>query len=889
MSANSAHIDLNSDVLPFDLENMAHGVTDSEPVTLTETFKVHSQVQGSPKERIVDEVGNFSGAKGLEIGGSDGNAVLEPVIDGLEKEALKRVTHFADGANVSEAETGMVDRGVNLKDGDVSLGLVKEDVNASDCMQEGIEPQVESVSKIPAEIPGVEAKVADINETFCDENSSVCPTHVSEALTSEGSENRTMNIDAMIETNKNQTASTRVPEAGVVQNIGDDSNIFNLVVDLNTYTITDGNVSSDVNVKSAASNPEFHVSDLVWGKVRSHPWWPGQIFDPSDSSENATKYSKKGSYLIAYFGDQTFAWNEASWIKPFGPHFSQMEKQSTKEEFRYALDCALEEVSRRVEFGLACSCISKEAYAKLNTQIIVNAGIREESSRRDGGDSYLNATSLKPAELLEFMKTTAQLPYGGGDRLEFVMSHAQLSAFYRWKGYSELPKFNMLGTLFGSEEDNQLLGVKKNHAEFNVNDVLDMENDNSISSGKGKSETQVSSSRKRKHTSGDSLLPNKKERSLLDLLVEKGSRTPNGGNKTGKEGVGKLISQSSSQKRKAVDALSDDSSMKRAKSHLSTGVVDAPARTRQTFRVGDSIRRAASQMNGSSPILKYGDGMSQEARVENKSIQKKPSTELPSPDEMMSQLCLAARDPMKGYSFIFSMVGFFSEFRNFVSLDDPSLEEHEQSLKQVFGGKTRKKSTKTGRKSTMPGITEASGTDVLSDSYWSDRIVQSIPEEQSSFENQPDSPSGKGYPTVEPQRPNLDHTQKRSDKNLESEAGMTIGHHLEEESCEQDFPPTALILNFTDLDSVPSEASLTKIFSQFGTLIECQTEVLKKSRRAKVVFKKRDDAETAFSSAGKYSIFGPSLVSYRLKYIMPSNSKASAPTKRGGKVTATSL
>lgn len=884
MSANSAPIDLNSDVLPFDLENMAHGVTDSEPVTLTETFKGHDQVQGSPKERIVDEVGNFSAAKGLEIGGSDGNAVLEPVIDGLEKEALKRVTHFADGANVEEAEIGMVGGGVNPKDGDVSLGLVKEDVNALDCMQEGREPQVESVSKIPAGIPGMEAKVADINETFCDENSSVCPTHVSEALTSEGSENRTMTIDAMIETNKNQIASTRVPEAGVV--LGDDSNIFNLVVDLNTYMITDGNVSSDVNFKSAASKPEFHVSDLVWGKVRSHPWWPGQIFNPSDSSENAMKYSKKGSYLIAYFGDQTFAWNEASWIKPFGPHFSQMEKQSTKEEFRYAVDCALEEVSRRVEFGLACSCISKEAYAKLNTQIIVNAGIREESSRRYGGDNYLNATSLKPVELLEFMKTTAQLPYGGGDKLEFVMSQAQLSAFYRWKGYSELPKFNMLGTLFASPEDDQLLGVKENHRESNVNDVPDMENDNSISSGKEKSEIQVSSSRKRKHTSGYSVLPNKKETSLLDLLGKKGLRTPNGGNKTGKEGVGKLISQSSSQKRKAVDALSDDSSMKRGKSHLSTGVVDTPARTKQTFRVGDSIRRAASQMNGSSPILKYGDGMPQEARVENKSIQKS-STEFFSPDEMMSQLCLAARDPMKGYSFIFSMVGFFSEFRNFVSLDDPSLEEHEQSLKQVFGGKKRRKSTKTGRKSTMPGITEASGTDFLSDSYWSDRIVQSIPEEQSSFENQPDSPSGKSFSTAEPQGPNLDHTQKSSGKNLESEAEMTVEHHLEEEkSCEKEFPPTALILNFTDLDSVPSEASLTKIFSQFGTLIECQTEVLKKSRRAKVVFKKRDDAETAFSSAGKYSIFGPSLVSYRLKYILPS--KASAPTKRGGKVTATS-
>jgi hypothetical protein len=44
---------------------------------------------------------------------------------------------------------------------------------------------------------------------------------------------------------------------------------------------------------------EFSVSDLVWGKVRSHPWWPGQIFDLSDASEKAMKYHKKDSFLVA--------------------------------------------------------------------------------------------------------------------------------------------------------------------------------------------------------------------------------------------------------------------------------------------------------------------------------------------------------------------------------------------------------------------------------------------------------------------------------------------------------------------------------------------------------------------------------------------------------------
>ena len=95
---------------------------------------------------------------------------------------------------------------------------------------------------------------------------------------------------------------------------------------------------------------EFSVSDMVWGKVRSHPWWPGQIFDPSDSSEKAMKHYKKDCHLVAYFGDRTFAWNEESQLKPFRTHFSSIEKQSTSESFQNAVDCAVDEVTRRAEY-----------------------------------------------------------------------------------------------------------------------------------------------------------------------------------------------------------------------------------------------------------------------------------------------------------------------------------------------------------------------------------------------------------------------------------------------------------------------------------------------------------------------------------------------------------
>ena len=1033
MSANSSHIDLNSDVVSADPENGSLRVKNSEPSvkpvgseteTLTvkeEPLKSLSQVQGS----LVEKVRIFSGIEGAEslMGGqvvvgevkSDEELVLE------SKNSVGIVETMVGDSGFNEKNVGTVDGDPSVEGNDPLQNRAEEEVVGSDGGQNGKQVHVDEVSGIDRlqdggasgfrqgdREPGVESvsqlsNVAEIDETgvtrvyevltseglenqdtkmdavvetdekrspdllvsdvltseglenqdmkmdavvetdekrspdthvsevltseglenqdmkmdaVVETNGKQSPdAHVSEVLTSEGLENQDMKMDAVVETDEKQSPDAHVMEAGVSETIGEKSNAFNLVVDLNPYMTTDENVPGDVNVKSGASRPEFHVSDLVWGKVRSHPWWPGQIFDPSDSSDKAKKYFRKDGYLIAYFGDQTFAWNEEARIKSFRGHFLQMEKQSNKEEFHYAVVCALEEISRRVEFGLACSCTSEEVYAKLRTQIIANAGIREESSRRVGGDYSLTADSFEPVELVNYIKELAQSPRGEANRLELVIARAQLSAFYRWKGYSQLPEFNMVGALLESDADILPIGEKKNHSELNENAIPDIDNEKPLASGKGKSKSQLNSSGKRKHISGDGTSPSKKqkkekslspskkekkEKSLSDLLTEKSLRTSNGENGSKKKDVGKLLSKLSGKKRKAVDGMSDDSSVKDEKRHLSSGSANKPVQTRQAFKVGDSIRRAASQLNGSSPILKYGDGISQDTADKNKSkqnpslgrshISELTKMEVSSPEEMLSQLCLAARDPMKGYNFLVSIVSFFSGFRNSVSRDDSNFMEREWCLKRVFGGKTGKRIRKRG-------INEKSKLET-SDSYWTDRIIQSLPEEHSSLENQneakeilPETPSEKDCSAIEPlvafeMSLNMDSKQQSFGENLGSDAVKPVAHL--EESFRPDPSPTALILNFMDMDAVPSEANLNKIFSRFGSLNESETEVIKKSNRAKVVFKRRSDAETAFSSAGKFSIFGPSLVSYRLKYLSSTPSKASPSTKKRGRKDTTS-
>ncbi|OEL29228.1 hypothetical protein BAE44_0009753 [Dichanthelium oligosanthes] len=76
--------------------------------------------------------------------------------------------------------------------------------------------------------------------------------------------------------------------------------------------------------------------------------------------------------------------------------------------------------------------------------------------------------------------------------------------------------------------------------------------------------------------------------------------------------------------------------------------------------------------------------------------------------------------------------------------------------------------------------------------------------------------------------------------------------------------PTALVLVFGRPAALSSETDIIKMFRHYGPLQQTETEVRKDTNTVKVVFKKRADAERAFSVAGSYFPFGPWLQSYRL-------------------------
>ncbi|KAF9590059.1 hypothetical protein IFM89_030371, partial [Coptis chinensis] len=215
-------------------------------------------------------------------------------------------------------------------------------------------------------------------------------------------------------------------------------------------------------------NAEFSVSDLVWAKVKCHPWWPGQIIACSDASEQALKCKKKESFLVAYFGHPTFSWIEPSLLYHFQTHFSYMEKQRNSKAFHTAVNYALDEICRRAELGMVCSCLPKEAYAELKSQVLDNTGIREEARIRVGLDNSQSASSFDPDKLLEYIKALALTPCGGADRVELKIAQAQLLAFNRLKQCCRLPEFRVCGGLLVKKINSSLVGEPE--AQVSIND-----------------------------------------------------------------------------------------------------------------------------------------------------------------------------------------------------------------------------------------------------------------------------------------------------------------------------------------------------------------------------------------------------------------------------------
>ncbi|MCO5610501.1 hypothetical protein L7F22_064740 [Adiantum nelumboides] len=128
------------------------------------------------------------------------------------------------------------------------------------------------------------------------------------------------------------------------------------VLDYDQPLDSDSGVSDNQSDSEGRAFDKFEIGDLVWAKVKSHPWWPGQVFDPAYATEKARSMTKPGRVLVDFYGDHTFFWLEHSQLISFKDHFKLKVNKTNAELFKTAVLEALDEVCSRAELSLQCRC-----------------------------------------------------------------------------------------------------------------------------------------------------------------------------------------------------------------------------------------------------------------------------------------------------------------------------------------------------------------------------------------------------------------------------------------------------------------------------------------------------------------------------------------------------
>lgn len=288
----------------------------------------------------------------------------------------------------------------------------------------------------------------------------------------------------------------------------------------------------------------YSVGDLVWGKIKSHPWWPGQIYDPSDASESAMKYNQKDRLLVAYFGDGSFAWCLPSQLIPFAHYFEDMSKQSASKTFVNAVQEAVDEIGRLVELEMTCPCIPEESRNGLTRPQAMNAGIKTGVLVPDGEIGKLLSFRYDPVELLAAVANAAE-SVSFASMLDFSILKGWLSAFYRERGGYALPVYCGPLQIEGLEDRNRNEAEDANDFSVPIEVPIHrpLEEDSFSSAASGPGNGQAPQEDKNHHR--------RKQKSVAELMAE-GSGVKHKIRKRSGHGEGTNASNSPTKKLKLI-------------------------------------------------------------------------------------------------------------------------------------------------------------------------------------------------------------------------------------------------------------------------------------------------------------------------------------------------
>lgn len=192
------------------------------------------------------------------------------------------------------------------------------------------------------------------------------------------------------------------------------------------------NEESGQAATSRAMRYGFEVGDMVWGKVKSHPWWPGHIYDNSFATPQVRRTRREGHVLVAFFGDSSYGWFDPAELIPFEANYAEKSRQTTSRNFLKAVEEAVDEVSRRAGLGLSCKCRNPYNFRGTNVQgyFVVDVPDFEPRAVYSTAQIQKARDSFKPVEALSFIKELALSPCVGDEKdVNFMKNKATVFTY----------------------------------------------------------------------------------------------------------------------------------------------------------------------------------------------------------------------------------------------------------------------------------------------------------------------------------------------------------------------------------------------------------------------------------------------------------------------------
>ncbi|XP_034686865.1 uncharacterized protein LOC117915395 isoform X2 [Vitis riparia] len=235
------------------------------------------------------------------------------------------------------------------------------------------------------------------------------------------------------------------------------------------YTVDEGsntkmvNVLKKVTMKTLGSG--YEVGDMVWGKVKSHPWWPGQILDEGFAEPAARRTKREGHVLVSFYGDDSYGWFDPVELVPFDSHYAEKSKQTNADAFVSSVEEAVNEAARRAALGLVCNCCNPNSFLSSSVEGFFSVHVNgyEHQGLYSAEQIKRARDGFRPVEMHSFVLEIAMMPFSNAERSIDCIKNASTVLAYRKAVFKEIdePYLQALGVPEHSGHLTKVLGQQE--------------------------------------------------------------------------------------------------------------------------------------------------------------------------------------------------------------------------------------------------------------------------------------------------------------------------------------------------------------------------------------------------------------------------------------------